>query len=115
MYDLTPKKFWTTKCKEYSIFCLSIFQHSEFTNNEQGNVLYCGPRCQVGERFWPTIFFEFVRPEMYEGVALEWRVEQKELELCVRTVWFKGCSASVCVCVCEPFLFLWTRLSLCTV
>ena len=77
-----------------SVFCLRIFQHSKFPNDEQGNVICCDPRCHIGDGFWLTIFFEFDRPELYEGVSVELRKEQMELELCGKTMWFKDYNAS---------------------
>lgn len=86
------------KLSARSIFCLSIFQLSKFTNFKQGTVVYCGPRCWFGDRFWHAIFLEFDRPGIFENDAPEWRIEQKGLEVCGRTACFKGCGVIEWVC-----------------
>ena len=100
------------KLSARSIFCLSIFQHSKFINDKQGTVVCCGPRCQFGDRFWTTIFLECDRPGIYENDALEWRIEQRGLEVCGRTKCSKGCGASEWVREreSESCPLLWSRL-----
>ena len=49
----------------------STLKNLQMKNND---VIFCSPMCQVGYclwLMWPVTFFEFDRPEMCQGGALE--------------------------------------------
>jgi len=69
---MCPRHF--QKWKTRSILCPWIFQHWKLYkwNNDD---ICCIPTYRVGYFIWykwPAIFFEFDRPEMCEGCAVEW-------------------------------------------
>ena len=68
----------------------------------KNDVICISPKCQDGYYIWPAVFFNFDRPEMYEGGALEWKIEENCPKLCGRTMCLKDCSAIEWNFFCSP-------------